>query len=143
MPEGVTGKSGHSIYQEYNSEGEYEDSHDESRKTANEHSNLTKEEIARQREERLKQRLLRRENNLNLNENSQTFNQDENSQASNGSSGYSYTHMQQTSSTSSGDFNIRNYFLMHKGLFVCLLIKLYRLLHILIKCNLFYVLFNF
>jgi hypothetical protein len=97
-------------YQECNSDGEMDDLYDDLRKSA---SDIV--DIARQREERLKQRLLRRENNLN--ENSQMLNQDDNSQASNAThySGYSSTNVLGTN-TSSSDFNIRNYFLMHKVL---------------------------
>ena len=110
-----------SIYQEYNSDGELEggDSYDEAKKLANEQSNLPlteqerlkRDEIARQREERLKQRLMRRELNHNHNDNSHMFNQDDTSQASNYSGYSSALH----AAGGSCDFNIRNYFLMHKG----------------------------
>lgn len=106
---------------------------DESKKTANEFSNLPlteqerlkRDEIARQREERLRQRLLKRDNKFNLNENAQGFNQDDNSQGSNAShcSGYSMNNLQSTHGSSSSDFNIRNYFLMHKVLTKVLLSK--------------------
>ncbi len=65
-----------------------------------------RDEIAKQREERLRQRLLRRENNLL---NGEAFHSDDNSQSalSNASSQHQ---------NANSDFNIRNYFLMHKGL---------------------------
>ena len=121
-----TFRSGHSMYKEYNSDGDLDDSMDDAKKSGNEYSNLPlteqerlkRDDIARQREERLKQRLLKRENKFNLNENSQQFNQDDNSQGSNAShySGFSMNNIQQTHGSSSSDFNIRNYFLMHKVL---------------------------
>jgi hypothetical protein len=84
-----TFRSRYSMYKDYNSDGDLDDA----KNSGNEYSNLPlteqerlkRDDIARQREKRLRQRLLKRENKFNLNENSQQFNQDDNSQGSNAS----------------------------------------------------------
>lgn len=87
-----------------------------------EQERIKKEEIARQRELRLQQRLLKRESITNadapLNTTSHLLN-DETSQAS------SMNTNQSSSGTNlnSSDFNIRNYFLMHKVLSKVLMCK--------------------
>lgn len=101
-------------HKEYSENESYTESNDESfsqldlsKLPLSEQERIKKEHIAKQREERLKQRLLKRESLTNLNENSMNscasnpINQDENSQAS-------------ENANESSDFNIRNYFLMHK-----------------------------